>query len=224
MGFYQLNSNANPVTLTLNKMEAGWVGQVSNQHVVAEAEPIDVNVTIQTEGGGPAQDTGSQQLSWSNTAGLPYLLQGQGQSGLTPTEATQLEQTQQATWPEHLVDQLLVTDLGQGSSTQPIAANLTSPVFGVIVRITGLPPELLPQTPDQDYWVPSLAVVRIYRGSDVWLRVPIHTSSKLINLWVEGLALGLADAVLSAGWLLNLTLQVTFLPGVTGEVLLMRVP
>jgi hypothetical protein len=136
----------------------------------------------------------------------------------------QLQQTQQATWPQHVVDNLLTPFLGSGSADLPINANLTTPVFGVIVRLTSIPPELEAQTPDGDYWVKTLAVVRIFRGSDLWLRVPIHTSSKLINLWIEGLSLGLADAVLQAGWLLDLTLQTTFLPGVTGDVFLMRVP
>jgi len=136
----------------------------------------------------------------------------------------QLQQASQATWPEHLVDSLALADLGLGDGDSPIGADLTTPVFGVIVRILSFPEELLPQTPDQDYWVKTLAVVRVFRGSDIWLRVPIHTSSKLINLWVEGIALGLADAVLSAGWLLDLSIQVDFLEGVTGQVLLMRLP
>jgi hypothetical protein len=114
--------------------------------------------------------------------------------------------------------------LGTGSSTSPVAGNLTTPVFGVIVRLTAIPETLTPQTPDGLYWVKTLASVLIFRGSDIWLRVPIHTPSKLINLWVEGISLGLADAVLNAGWLLNLTIQVFFLEGVEGEVFLMRVP
>lgn len=173
------------------------------------------------------QDESTIQVPWDGQAGLgvqiPWIGRQQG-GGLTESEALQLQQTQEATWPEHLVDQLTLVNLGTGSSSLPINANLTSPVFAVIVRLTAVPSDLLPQTPDGDYWVPTLATVRIYRGSDLWIRAPIHTSSKIVNLWVEGLALGLADAVLSAGWLLNLTLQTTFLPGVQGQVFLMRVP
>lgn len=226
MGFYQLHSQNNPVQLTPMQLETGWQGSSSRQIVAQEGSQITVNVTIQPDGGGPAADTGSATFPWTNTAGVPELLTqvAGGGTGLTPEESVQLQQTQQATWPEHLVDQLAVASLGIGTSDTPIAANLTSPVFGVIVRIHEVPPELTPKTPDGDYWVTTLAVVRVFRGTDIWLRIPIHTSSRLINLWVEGLALGLADAVLSAGWLLQLSIQVDFLPGVSGEVLLMRLP
>ena len=177
---------------------------------------------------GTVVDSGTQEMIWQPSSNVALVDTGgtttQPPGGLTDAQALQLQQTQEATWPQHLVDQLTTVNLGTGSSSSPINANLGSPVFGIIVRITAVPSDLHPQTPDDNYWVTTLAVVRIFRGSDLWLRVPIHTSSKLINLWMEGLALGLADAVLSAGWLLNLTLQTSFLPGVEGQVLLMRVP
>lgn len=172
-------------------------------------------------------DTGQANLPWSSTAALgqqAYLQPTDTGGGLTTEQSQQLQQTHDSTWPQFLVDNLTLAPLTSGPTGNPVAANLTSPVFGVIVRLANVPADLQAQTPDGDYWVPTLAVVRIYRGSDMWLRVPIHTSSKLINLWVEGIALGLADAVLNAGWLLNLTLQCWFREGVTGEVFLMRVP
>jgi hypothetical protein len=172
-------------------------------------------------------DNGQATIPWSTTAGIgrqQFLQPTDTGGGLTPQESQQLQQTHDSTWPQFVVDSLTLAPVTSGPTGNPVAANLTSPVFGVIVRLANVPADLKAQTPDGDYWIPTLAVVRIYRGSDMWLRIPIHTSSKLINLWVEGLALGLADAVLNAGWLLNLTLQCWFREGVTGEVFLMRVP
>lgn len=192
--------------------------------------PVDgsnVRVIVELIENGNTIDSGATVSPWSDSAGIGAQIsdrEQQGTGGLTPIESQQLLQTQQSTWPQHLVDTLTLFPLTAGPVHGPIAANLTSPVFGIIVRIATFPEQLQPNTPDGDYWYPSLAVVRVFRGSDTWMRVPIHTSSKLINLWVEGLMLGLADAVLSAGWLLNLSVQVWFREGVTGEVFLMRVP
>src|SRR5215467_4708546 len=198
----------------------------SGQFAAGAGATVHVILSLESQSLGQI-DTGNVGMAWQPTSGQAIVTAdhtSSAGSGLTPAQATQLQQTQEATWPQHLVDQLTLQALGSGSGGSPIAGNLTTPVFGVIVRLTSIPAELEPQTPDGIYWVKTLASVLIFRGSDIWLRVPIHTPSKLINLWVEGIALGLADAVLSAGWLLNLTIQVFFLEGVEGDVFLMRVP
>jgi len=82
---------------------------------------------------------------------------------------------------------------------------------------------LSPITPDGDYWVKTLAVVRIFRGSDLWMRVPIHTSDKIVPLTGEGFAAAVVE-VLTNLWLLNMSVQVSFLEGVLGEVFLMHFP
>jgi len=225
LGTTAISTVAKQGQFTIFSPRASWT-----QGHFALATGANVFVQLQLHQGtvGTVVDSGTQEMIWQPSSNVALVDPGgtttQPPGGLTDVQALQLQQTQEATWPEHLVDQLTTVNLGTGNSSTPINANLTSPVFGIIVRITTIPPDLKPQTPDENYWVPTLAVVRIFRGSDLWLRIPIHTSSKLINLWMEGLALGLADAVLSAGWLLNLTLQTSFLPGVAGQVLLMRVP
>jgi len=198
----------------------------SGEFAAGPGATVHVILSLESQSLGQV-DTGNVGMVWQPSSGQAIVTQehvGTSGSGLTPLQSQQLQQAQQATWPQHLVDQLTLQALGTGSSGSPVAGNLTTPVFGVIVRLTSIPAELQPQTPDGIYWVKTLASVLIFRGSDIWLRVPIHTPSKLINLWVEGIALGLADAVLAAGWLLNLTIQVFFLEGVEGEVFLMRVP
>lgn len=220
------NNNSNPVTFVWGTQprDNSWT---QTNRGIQDGAVVTINATVQESGGGPANDSGTGQATWSTDAGLGNLILETGGStggGLTPTQSTQLEQTHDSTWPQFLVDNLTLQSVTNGPTGNPVAANLTAPVFGVIVRIANVPADLLPQTPDGNYWIPALAVVRIFRGADLWLRIPIHTSSKIINLWVEGLALGLADAVLNAGWLLNLTLQAWFREGVTGEIFLMRVP
>jgi hypothetical protein len=198
----------------------------SGEYAAGAGATVHVVLSLESQSLGQV-DAGNISMQWQPTSGQAIVTQdhtGSVQQGLTPAQAQELKQSRDATWPAHLVDQLTLQFLGAGSSTTPIAGNLSTPVFGVIVRLTSIPSELQPQTPDGIYWVKTLASVLIFRGNDIWLRVPIHTPSKLINLWVEGIALGLADAVLNAGWLLNLTIQVFFLEGVEGQVFLMRTP
>lgn len=222
---FQINSTANPLIIQpMVTHEPIHTSQPAP--VFPNGQDQQIVATLQLEGGGPADATGTLNVTWDTTAGLPAVIEakGSGSGGLTEEQSTQIAQTNSATWPQFLVDTLTLNPLTSGPQGGVVAGNLTSPVFGVIIRIASVPPDWVPQTPDDNYWVPTLAVCRIFRGSDLWLRVPIHTSSKLINLWVEGLSLGLADAVLNAGWLLNLSIQVFFADGVTGEVFLMRVP
>lgn len=198
----------------------------AGQFATAEGATVFLQMQLHEPGVSTPIDSGTVQLVWAPDSNVSLLPQTTGgtSSGLTPVQAQQVEETHESVFPEFLIDQLTLQPLASVPTSGPVNAFLTSPIFGVIVRIANVPENLVPNTPDGDYWVPSLAVVRIFRGSDLWLRVPVHTSSKLINLWLEGLSLGLADIVLSAGWLLNLSIQVTFREGVTGTVFLMRVP
>ena len=104
-----------------------------------------------------------------------------------------------------------------------VNAQLPNPCWGVIVRLAEVPEELQPQTPDGDYWVKTLAVIRIFRGADMWQRIPIHTSSKLYSLLDASIVAGITG-VTATQWFLDLSVQVSFLPGVTGKVFLMLLP
>lgn len=147
-----------------------------------------------------------------------------GQSGaLTPVQADQLQQTHESVFPAISMDSLTLQELTSGPQGGFVAAQLAVWIMGVIVRIATVPEDYRVNTADGDYWVRSLAVVRIYRGSDLWKRVPVHTSSKLIDFTEEGLVSAVA-ANLPLQWLLQISVQVTFAPGVTGQVFLMRNP
>lgn len=202
---------------------------LSSQQNTGAAMPSNATAKLVVElrdPNGTVIDQGSQTAPWDPTTGLPGQLLDKGggtSGGLTPEQAAQLAETHQATFPESLTDNLTTQLLPGDPNTGYVGVNLTRPVFGIIIRMTEIAPDLTPDTPDGDYWFTSLAIVRIYRGQDLWIRAPIHTSSKLINLWSEGLFMGLVGLVGTA-WLLNLTLQVTFRPGCNGTVYAMIVP
>ena len=56
----------------------------------ADEIPISVNVNVQEGGGGPAQDTGTVDIPWSNTLGVPNLIEHGAGADLTPEEQAQL--------------------------------------------------------------------------------------------------------------------------------------
>lgn len=166
----------------------------------------------------PWQTGSSDGFSWQ-----AYATKGSKGQGLTDEQSLQLSETHAATFPDQLLDTLTLNALTTGPTGDPVAADIVSWAFGVLVRIATVPAELEPNTPDGNYWVPSLAVVRLFRGSDLWLRVPVHTSSKIIPFANENLVVALA-ATMRALWTIGLSVQVTFREGVTGEVFLMRFP
>lgn len=204
----------------------GDVAASSGLYVPANGEQTRIRVNLDTPSG--QIDTGVVTAPWDTTRGLGIQSQEQRQSsitgGLTPIEAQQLQETHESTALNQLVDALTLQNLTPaGPSSGPINAFLPQPIFGVIVRIANVPVDLIPDTPDGDYWFPSLAVVRIFRGSDLWMRVPIHTSSKIIPLLNEGVVAAVSTAIANIS-ILNLSLQVTFRAGVTGSVFLMNFP
>lgn len=193
---------------------------------VPQGSQVFVNVKL-LDASNNVIDSGVQTVPWESQIGLGnQQLVSQvpvSGGGLTPVQAQQLEDVHVATVVNQLVNAITLVPLTSFPTGDPVNAFLPSLIFGVIVRLASVPPTVEPNTPDGDYWVKTLAVVRIFRGDDLWLRVPIHTSSKIVNLHSEALLMGLAEFTVGA-WILNLSLQVTFLEGVTGEVFLMRFP
>lgn len=118
---------------------------------------------------------------------------------------------------------LTTTEITSGPTGSPVTRFLTAFVFGIIVRITAVPPTLTPQTPDGDYWLASLAVVRIRHGTDLFLRRPVHTSSAIIS-WDRGIYQIATQAIETAVWPSGMALEVDWAPGVEGQVFLMLSP
>lgn len=220
---FTIQATGNP-TITRLPVNFVQLGALNTQWPT-DGTAVKVQVTL-IDGSNNVIDEDIKDATWTGTQAVPEQLRQTstgGGSGLTPTQALQLEQTHAATWVDQLVDALTTTPLAGDPNTGFVGINLRTPVFGVIVRMTQIAAGLEPDTPDGDYWVKTLAVVRVYRGQDLWVRAPIHTSSKLVNLWTEGLYMGLTGLV-GDSWLGDLSLQVTFLPGCNGNVILMHVP
>lgn len=170
-------------------------------------------------------DTGTQQVVIDQTSGQAALLpfvQSEGQA-LTPIQAQQLDQVHGSTFLSISLDAMLLQEITSGPQGGVVSQNLGVWIYGVIVRIAQVPPQYRVNTADGNYWSKSLAVVRIYRGADLWKRVPVHTSSKLVSFVEEGLVSAVA-ALLPLQWLLQISIQVSFAPGVTGQVFLMTQP
>ena len=199
---------------------------IFTQFNLAHQQPMAAKVFLHD--GQSLVDQSTIPLHWDAQSGVPFLLrfpvQGGGQGGLTPQQDQALTEVHESTFPTHVIDALTLTDLTpNGPSPGPVNQQLLTPIFAVIVRIATVPVELTPSTPDGDYWVPTLAVVRIFRGADLWIRAPIHTSSKIVSLQSDWLQVGVT-AVWGSTWPLQLSLQTTMLEGVTAQVFLMNVP
>lgn len=172
------------------------------------------------------QESASVAVTYETTTGLPVIqqeLQVPGSGGLTEEQALQLETTAQATAVDQLLDFLTLTEATSGPTGAPLVVPLGTATFGVIVRLATIPDDLVPSTPDGQYWVKTLAVVRVFRANDLWFRVPIHTPTKIVPFAHEGLTVWVTQAELN-NWILNIRVLVDFLPGVTGQVYLMHTP
>lgn len=217
-------STSNPTLITPFVAPVTSNGQ-NNLTAAPDQTGAHVYVTLQEEGGGAAQASGDIPVTWDTTAGMVNVLQHQVATGggLTTEQAQQVQETWQSTAQVIAVDSTLPASAGIAPPGGVISAQLPVPCFGLIVRITQLPPEITLNTPDGNYAVPSLAVATFFRGSDLWMRVPVHTSSKLIPLFGDVITAAVATAI-AATWLLNMSYQVHFREGVAGEVIEMRFP
>jgi len=192
------------------------------------ADGVNATVKVILSDNSGVLDQTVVQLPWHATTGLGSQAQalavehGSG-GGLTTDQAQQLAEIHQSTFPSQLIDNITLFPLTNGPEAGPINSFLSDVCFGCIVRLASIPTPPEPQTPDGDYWLKTLAVVRVFRGSDLWLRVPVHTSNRMIPFQVNWLVASV-DILTANNWLLNMSIQVTFLPGVTGEVFLMRFP
>jgi hypothetical protein len=166
-------------------------------------------------------------VPWNPTAGLGVQIALKASSpsgGLTPQQDQALQEVHQSTFVDHLLDALTLDPMSPpGGAAGPFSRTLLTPTAGILVRMTSIAAGLLPDTPDGDYWLPSLAVIRLFRGSDLWKRIPVHTSSKLYYWLEENVVVGATQAVFSQ-WLLNMSVQVTIREGCLAEVFVLHYP
>lgn len=187
-----------------------------------------VSFSATTRAGTTETAFGTGTATWEGQQGIGYAQQfiaqsSQVQGGFTETDRTQLQAIATSTVLDNVLDALTLEAFTQGPQGGFVSAQLPRATWGILIRLATVPANISPQTPDGQYWVPTLASVRIFRGSDIWLRIPIHTPSKIINIANEGIAVAISNLTATT-WLLDMTLQVNFLPGVTGEVFRMFLP
>lgn len=219
--------------LVSNTQGPGWAfaGPLKNQTtapVPVNLPPEGANVNLEVQLGSGVSGTVESsivnlKMDWQTgqIQGLSSVIGSNG--ALTEEQSLQLSETHASTFPAISLDALTLSELTNGPQGGFVAADLALWIFGVIIRISSVPPEYRVDTADGLYWVRSLAVVRIYRGSDLWKRVPVHTESKLISFVEEGLVVAVAS-ITSLQWLAQISVQVNFAEGVLGQVFLMRAP
>ncbi len=125
---------------------------------------------------------------------------------------------------QHTLDVLTLSEISTGPTGGPVTADISNQwIFGVIVRLTSIPSTLTPLTPDGGWYYPDLAVLRLFRGTDIRLRRGIHTTN-----WMESPLPGYAISAIT-----DITLgtnppwssvEVDFMLGCEGQVYLMRLP
>jgi len=154
-------------------------------------------------------DESVTQLPWTND-GLPFQIfqldSQRAAGGLTTTQAQQLTDTERRTQvigeptdlaiqtPTGLVqttlgqifsrstlDRLTLEEVTNGDTCTPVRTSISGWYVGVVVRVTVIDPELVPRTPDAQWYFPDLAVLRVFRGADLEYRRGIHTPTFMVE-------------------------------------------
>jgi len=219
-----------------------WTNSQFGEWGVTEGTTVHILATL-TEPGDTVVDSGSTTAEYSGTAGIGALIKAQtAVGGFTSDDRAQLTTiTDQMTIPvttavgssnvalrdffsQKTLDAITLAEISPGSTPDPVTADISDQwIFGVIVRITTIPVDLVGFTPDADWYLPDLAVLTIFRGTDKARRVPIHTSTHM-----EYPLPGYADAAVKEITLGTQppwsSVEVDFRAGVEGRVFLMRFP
>lgn len=217
-------TNANPIATRVMTPLSDQTSSFEAGQVPIEGGQVAVHATLSD--GTNIVDSTTTPFPWSTTQGLgeQMLITNQtGGQGLTAEQSLQLSETHAAVFPEISIDSTLKVSSGLRPPGDLVEATMPVPIFGLIIRIHEFGDMLPTQTPDGVYFFPDLAVVSIFRGPDLWMRVPIHTPSKVVSLFSDVITAALAT-VTAATWLVDMNYAVAFRSGVVGEVIEMRFP
>ena len=121
------------------------------------------------------------------------------------------------------LDTLEFDDLTSGGTCTKVDVEVQGAFYGVIVRMTAWPEQLMPLAPDQDWYIPDFAVVQIWRDNDIVFRGGVHQRNWVHTPWpifqgafANGLGIGLTYPAMRV--------IVDWAEGCCGPVLLMRWP
>jgi hypothetical protein len=196
------------------------------------------------------QDTGQINRAWDSTSGLGFLMQqvyaSRATSTFTPTDRTNMAngftntidaltttlttaagdvtQTVGELFSKKTLDALTLAEITSGPTGSQVHSLVTFGWYGVIVRITTIPSNLQPITPDADWYIPDLAVLRVFRGSDLEYRRGIHSSTWMApSPWKTGLEAFNLLSIFGSD-VPDTNIYVDFRSGVEGQVFLMAWP
>jgi hypothetical protein len=221
LAFSSFFSTAHQVFPQIGVNTPGWSWSWPGLAGIAEGGTAFIQAELQ-DPSGTVIDSGTASFPWSQGAAGLAIQEAQG-GGFTADDRAALNIT--AAWAalDTFITQLVLEDLGTAPPGGQLAAQLPEWRYGIIVRLTEIPSTLLPTGPDLDYWVKTLASVRIFRGTDILHRIPIHRSSQIIPFEGNGMILQFPAIALDL-WAPGLTVEVDFLPGVAGQAFLMKLP
>jgi hypothetical protein len=195
-------------------------------YTAAAGETVYLIMQLVEEQTGDQVDEGHPSFIWapgsSDALLLPQFM-GSGSSGFTSTDRATLQATHDWSVPASFIDQLTLTEISPGETSLPVQAPLTTWSYGVLIRLTQVPPTAVFNTPDDGYCVKTLAVMRLFRGTDLLLRVPIHRTSQIIPFDGNGVILRIFTAEVDM-WAPGLTIEVDFGPSTAGHVYLLKLP
>jgi hypothetical protein len=221
LAFSSFFSTAHQVFPQIGVNSPGWSWSWPGLAGIGEGGTAFVQAELQ-EPNGTVIDSGTAQFPWSigaaGQAGLPAAT-----GGFTDEDRATLQLTNAWAALDTFITSLILEDLGTAPPGGQLAAQLPEWRYGIIVRLLQIPADLIPTGPDQDYWVKTLASVRIFRGTDILHRIPIHRSSQIIPFEGNGMILQFPAVSLDL-WAPGLTVEVDFLPGVAGQAFLMKLP
>lgn len=233
---------------TIGGNTAGWT--TTPQGTIGLQTGADASVTVElVDSVGTVHDSGTNtSYVWDSTTNLWTLVQ-QGQSGgfssddralLTSTErhAQVLGEPTDLTWTtasgqviatlaqifsRSTLDRLTLTEVTSGPTCDPVRFNVDLWFHTVVVRVTTIGEDLVPKTPDENWYFPDLAVLRVFRGADLEYRRGIHTPTFMAEKpWQWGWWFDSRSPLY--GVPPELTIAVDWRLGCCGQVFLMSLP
>ncbi len=188
--------------------------------------------------------------TWDATSGIPLMLEqrASGQGSFTAQDRAQLQAVESRTtligevgtlaiqtpsgprlttlaeiFSRKTLDLLTLDEVTSGPTSAPVRASLALWFYGVIVRVTQIPEDMVPRTPDHQWYFPDLAVLRIFRGADLEFRRGIHTPTFMQEQpWQWGA--NILNEIPVLGVPPEITVAVDWREGVAGQVFLQRLP
>lgn len=137
-------------------------------------------------------------------------------SGLVPTTLAEI-------FSRNTLDKLTLDELTSGETCDPVRVTVADWYYSIIVRVTTIREDLVPKTPDHEWYFPDLAVLRIFRGADLEYRRGIHTPTFKVEKPMEwGWQILQAARVL--GVAADYTIAVDWREGCCGRVFISRFP